>query len=451
MEQFAFGSADAFENLWNRLAVAPKVIRYRVTLAPDISARLVFESRQDTRVAVRLAEYAERDRSRYGGSSEFARALLAGAEATFGSAAELRERFSDLRGDYAARTAEAQRSAPSAERSLWKSACVDPTELAVELKARVVGQDEQIDGICECVCNHLRKKRPRRPLTIMLPGPTGVGKSETACALADALQSRFGAERMPLIRVNCNEYRESHRISQFIGSPAGYVGYGDACVMECVKRTDSVIVLFDEFEKAHADIHTAVMGWLDSGKITLSRIDAGESSAEYACAPSIIIMTSNIDVRRKSRAKIGIAPPVNGDSVGVLRADSAFARNDDCRGAMVKNGFKPEIAGRISYFFEYKPLSDESCKKILELAFMRKAGEYGAVIESIDAELGRDMFERFGRSPFGARPFEYALDSILGRQIPDIDGDKEKRYTVSGTLDRLVFTETEAENATAGI
>ena len=72
MEQFAFGSADAFENLWNRLAVAPKVIRYRVTLAPDINARLIFESRQDNRVAVRLAEYGERDRSRYGGSSEFA-------------------------------------------------------------------------------------------------------------------------------------------------------------------------------------------------------------------------------------------------------------------------------------------------------------------------------------------------------------------------------------------
>lgn len=449
MKQFAFGSEEAFAELWARLAAAPKTIKYRVTFAPDISARLVFDSRHgDGTVCVRLADCADNCALRYNGSSAFAMALLVGAEASFSSASEMRDRFGELRGDYRERAAAMRQSAPDA-RVLWESARVDPAELAAELKARVIGQDEQIDGISECVCNHLRKKRPRRPLTIMLPGPTGVGKSETARALAEALQARFGAERLPFVCVNCNEYREGHRISQFIGSPAGYVGYGDACVMECIKQTNSVIVLFDEFEKAHADIHTAVMAWLDSGKITLSRISAGETSAEYDCAPAIIIMTSNIDMRRKTRAKIGIASPAASTASEAVLADAPFVRNDECRKVMVKNGFKPEIAARISYFFEYKPLSEESCKKVLELAFMRKASEYGAVIDRVDGELSRDMFERFGHSAFGVRPFEYALDRILGRQVPESDGDKDVRYAVSGSLDRLIFTE--VANATAGI
>lgn len=448
MKQFAFGSEAAFAELWNRLSAAPKTVRYRVTVAPDITARLAFDSRRgDGTVRVRLDERAENGAARYNGSSAFMRALLAGEERTFATVAEMRDAFGGLRGDYRERADAAGNAAPETERLLWKSATVDPVELATELKARVIGQDAQIDGISECVCNHLRKKRPRRPLTIMLPGPTGVGKSETARALADALQARFGTARMPLVSVNCNEYRESHRISQFIGSPAGYVGYGDACVMECIKQTNSVIVLFDEFEKAHPDIHTAVMGWLDNGKITLSRIDAGATTAEYDCAPSIIIMTSNIDMRRKTRAKIGIASPAAQPAPD--GPQTPFARNDDCRKVMVKNGFKPEIAGRISYFFEYMPLSEESCKKILELVFIRKASEYGAAVDSIDAELSRDMFERFGRSAFGVRPFEYALDSILGRQIPETDGDKDGRYAVGGTLDRLIFTE--VSNEAAGI
>ena len=445
MRQFAFGSAAAFAELWNRLSAAPKTIRYRVTVAPDISARLAFDSLiGNSTVRVRLSEISG-GAERYGVESEFMRSLLSGGESIFPSAEALRARFEDIRADY--------QSAPEGTdggddtRLLWQSAAVDPEELAAAIKARVIGQDEQIDGIAKSVCNHLRKKRPIRPLTIMLPGPTGVGKSETARVLAELLQARFGKERMPLISINCNEYRERHRISQFIGSPAGYVGYDDACVMESIKKTDSVIVLFDEFEKAHPDIHTAVMAWLDSGIVTLARIKDGETSAEYTCSPSIIIMTSNMNLKRKKRAAIGIK--TGADEVQVPQGESEFERNDRCRRAMVECGFKPEIAGRISYFFEFKPLSDESCKKILALSFAKKASEYGAIIERVEEDLQRDMFLRFGKSAFGVRPFEYALDDILGKQIPRDCYDKDKRYIASGTLDTIIFTED--SNATAGI
>lgn len=440
MRQFSFGSAAQFEELWTRLSAAPKVIRYNVTLKPNVTALLAFDSLTGGgRVRVKMERSDGADR--YRGESEFVRSLVGGTETLFSSADQMRERFAETRCDYE-NEARAAAGAP-VERKHWKSAVVDPAELSAQLKERVIGQDEQIDGIVKSVCNHLRKKKPRRPLTIMLPGPTGVGKSETAKSLAELLQARFGKEQMPLININCNEYRERHRISQFLGSPAGYVGYDDACVMEPIKYTDSVIVLFDEFEKAHGDIHTAVMTWLDSGIVTLAKIKEGETSAEFDCAPSIIVMTSNINMKRKKRRAIGIRT-ASDDAPSC--EETAFEKNDRCRRVMVENGFKPEIAGRISYFFEYSPLSAESVRKILGLAFKRKASEYGAIISEISDELQADMFERFGRSAFGVRPFEYALDDILGKAIPPIE-DKEKTFAASGTLEALRFEEVTGETA----
>lgn len=431
MKQFAKGNARQFDGLWDRLVAAPKKITYPVVLPQGIRAKLVFSSGNGG-VEVKLTCDDPASAASYTGSSEFVRALLRGESKRFNSAAEMRESFAGAAADYAE-----QQQPQGRKRRIFRGQSINPDTLAAALKERIIGQDGQIEGIARAVCNHLRKKKPQRPLTIMLAGPTGVGKSATARALSEEIRRLTNDESMPLVTVNCNEFREEYRISQLLGSPAGYVGYNDACMLEPFKDTNSGVILFDEFEKAHPSIHTAVMGWMDTGKIIFSHIDEGQTSAEYDCSAAIIVMTSNINMQRGGSAAIRF--DLSGGNEPGRSTD--FERNDECRRVLVRGGFKPEIAGRISYFFEYSPLSPENVKKILKLSFKAKAREFGAEIESVSDSLLEDMYAKFGASAFGVRPLEYALDDVLGRSIPDISGDTRKKFAADGTIDSPVFTE----------
>ena len=129
-----------------------------------------------------------------------------------------------------------------------------------------------------------------------------------------------------------------------------------------------------------------------------------------------------------------------GEDCAAAAEDVAMAENDRCRSVMVANGFKPEIASRISYFFQYRALDREDIKQILLLSFKNKALEDGVKVARISRDLQEELFAQFGTSSFGVRPLEYALDSVLGAQVPDVGG-VEKEYNVDGTLSRLHFEE----------
>ncbi len=441
MREFAYGTDVKFVSLWNKLTDGtPKRITYEVNV-PKVNrpAKLVFTTVSQTKASVRLA-MADATQPEYTGQSESLRLLLAGETKYCDTLTELKAFFSEMRLDMAEerRTVTEGNAEQVPERHILPIKRINPEELARRVKEQIIGQDAQVDGIAVSISNHLRKLNPQKPLTIMLPGPTGTGKTATAKAFAEVLQEIYGKEALPIITINCNEYKEEYRISQLIGSPAGYVGYGDGCVMSPVKESDCAIIVFDEYEKAHNSIHTAVMNWMDTGIISLSKSD-GNGTFEFDCKRSIIIMTSNINMNGASQ----IAPRGMWFKIGARRAIQAAINtrqaNDKCRQIMVANGFKPEIASRISYFFEYKQLTSEDICNIVILIFKKKAKEYGCNVASIDRRLIKSIRAAYEASRFGVRSLESDLDRVLGSQMP-IDLDANAEYEVSGRLDRMEFT-----------
>lgn len=448
MRQFAFGSEEQFKDIWDRLTIgSPRKIKFNVVIKPDTSGVLIFTTDENRRVVVSM-ETEGLAFDRYTGGSAFVKSLFKGDSTVFDSFDTFMEKFIGIRQDYEQEDESENQQSSTQSQPNRNQVDEGPrikinsaAELSAMLKEKIIGQDAAIDGLAVSVYNHLRKVKPQRPLTIMLPGPTGVGKTATAKALAEVLQAAFGKDKMPFITINCNEYREEHRISQLIGSPAGYVGYKDACVLEPLKYTSSAIICFDEYEKANSNIHIAAMSWMDSGKIGFASAgsrdsdNSAEPRQEFDCSKSIIIMTTNIMMGANYSAsmRFSICPETN-------LSESSISKNDRCRKTLVAGGFKPEVAGRISYFFEYHSLSEEDIKKILLLGFKNKATEYGIKVVDMSDELKNDIFTHYNHSDFGVRPLEYALDEILGSQVPIVETE-ETEYKASGTLEHLIFEE----------
>ncbi len=441
MREFAYGTDVKFTGLWNQLtAGAPIRIKFDVTVPKtDVPAKLVFATAGPAKVSVKLT-LETATQPEYNGQSEDLRSLLSGNVIYCDSVRELKDVFSSMQADFAEerRTREEGESEQQPIRHILPVRKIDPVELANKVKEQIIGQDAQVEGIAVSISNHLRKPNPKKPLTVMLPGPTGTGKTATAKAFAEELQEIYGKDALPIITINCNEYKEEYRISQLLGSPAGYVGYGDGCVMEPVKNSDCVIIVFDEYEKAHRSIHTAVMNWMDTGIITLAK-SSENGASEYDCKRSIIIMTSNINMNGASQVSTRGMWFRIGARRAVQSTINTRQANDRCRQVMVANGFKPEIASRIAYFFEYKQLTAEDICKIMILTFRNKAKEYGCNVGDIDRRLVNDIQSAYGTSEFGVRSLESDLDRILGTQIP-MNLDASAQYNVSGRLDRMEFT-----------
>ena len=441
MKAFIYGTKNQYDDLWRRLtADAARRIKCNVTLGGGLCAKLVFETAGAGKVKAYLlaADGAAQLPAPAEDASALLRELHNGGK-IFSSAKEMREAMRSLEGDFNA-TEGAQITDSNSSRHKIPQRIIDPAELAAGIKEHIVGQDARIDGICECVCNHLSKKSPARPLTVMLPGPTGTGKTATAKRLAAALSEIYGEDTFPLIVVNCNEMREEYRISQLIGSPAGYVGHGETCLMEPVKKSDGVIIIFDEFEKAHPAISTTVMNWMDTGIINLSKAGDDDSMA-YECKRSIIIMTSNIDMHTVTgRFDFAEDDPVSKNTAGVGTALPTSAESDACRDAMVRAGYRPEVAARISYFFEYKQLTEADIAKIMCISFAAKAEEYGYKVSGLSDTLRRDLAARYGVSTFGVRSLESDLDRIIGDYVRHSGGlEANAEYTVDGVIGALRF------------
>lgn len=428
MKRFVFGNAIQFNDLWDRLTNGPaKRISFDVVLPAGVTGRLQFEtaaSRPAAGVRVLLINVSV-DAPQF--ESRMLNMLVLGENVEYHSARELMQAFKDMQVDY---DVESSPDVPVRTRGGF---FIDPVKLSAAMKEQIVGQDSQIEGIASCVSNHLKKRHPQKPLTIMLSGPTGTGKTATARCLAEILQRAAGREEFPLILVNCNELKEAYRISQLVGSPAGYVGHEERCMMEPMRKTSRAIIVFDEYEKAHPDIHTAVMSWMDSGRVTLSRASKG-ASMDYDCTGSIIMMTSNFTVATPRLIS------ANSSGAGELSDGRITSDNDRYRNAMVKSGFKPEIAGRISYFFEYNKLSASDIEKIIELTVRRKAYEYGVELDCVVPELLKAMSARYGVGTFGVRALESDLDRLIGERI-DGEGNHDGRFVMAGTPDNIVLRE----------
>ncbi len=267
------------------------------------------------------------------------------------------------------------------------------------LHERVVGQDEAVQLVSDAVIRaRAGIKDPRRPIgSFIFLGPTGVGKTELAKALASSL---FDSEDN-IVRIDMSEYMEKHAVSRLIGAPPGYVGYEEGGQLtEAVRRKPYSVVLFDEIEKAHPEVFNTLLQLLDDGRLT----DSQGRTVDFR--NTVVIMTSNIGSHHLLDGGIG--------SDGELTAGSRGAVMSDLRAH-----FRPEFLNRIDEIVMFKPLQLAEIKKIITIlakSFANRLADRGIAFEMRD-EAAAFIAEQAYDPQFGARPIKRYLQRELETQI----------------------------------
>jgi ATP-dependent Clp protease ATP-binding subunit ClpC len=264
------------------------------------------------------------------------------------------------------------------------------------LHERIIGQDEAIRAISDAI-RRARSglKDPRRPIgSFIFIGPSGVGKTELAKALAEFLFDDPDA----LVRLDMSEYREQHTVSRLFGAPPGYVGYEEGGQLtEAVRRRPYRVILFDEIEKAHPEVWNALLQILDDGRLT----DGQGNVVDFR--NTVLIMTSNLGTEyvRKS------------GSIGFLQQsdDDEVRQSHEKIEKALKSTFRPEFLNRIDEIITFSPLSLEQMRQIVDLQMkeiQERLSEHGLTVELTPA--ARSWLAQVGYDPaFGARPLRRAL------------------------------------------
>ena len=295
--------------------------------------------------------------------------------------------------------------------------------LEERLHARVVGQDEAVTAVAEAV----RRARagladPHRPVgSFLFLGPTGVGKTELARALAEAL---FGDENR-MVRLDMSEFQERHTVSRLIGAPPGYVGYEEAGQLtEAVRRRPYTVVLLDEIEKAHPDVFNLLLQILDDGRLT----DSQGHTIDFTHA--VLIMTSNLGAERI------LSVTSSGQSLESIR---------EWLMQLLHQHFRPEFLNRIDEIVLFHGLDRPQLRQITELILehtRRRLRAQDITLEITDAAI--DLLAEHGYQPeFGARPLrrtiQRELDNRLSRMLLDGELNPGQTARVDVQDDKLTF------------
>ncbi|MBN1146369.1 MAG: AAA family ATPase [Anaerolineales bacterium] len=319
------------------------------------------------------------------------------------------------------------------------------------LHERIIGQDEAIRAMSDAIRrSRSGLKDPQRPIgSFILIGPSGVGKTEVAKALAWFMFDDEDA----LVRIDMSEYREQHTVSRLFGAPPGYIGYEEGGQLtEAVRRRPYRVILFDEIEKAHSDVWNALLQILDDGRLT----DGQGRVVDFRNC--VLIMTSNLGTEYVRRS----------GSLGFMRnrGDAEERAEHEKIEKALKDTFRPEFLNRIDEIITFSPLSLEQMAEIVDLQMKEvreRLGERGLNVElTPDA---RQWLSKEGFDPaFGARPLRRALQkhvesplsvSLLGGEFSSgdtivVDVDKEESKLVFRRLGEAVTAQkldaVEAEN-----
>jgi ATP-dependent Clp protease ATP-binding subunit ClpC len=204
------------------------------------------------------------------------------------------------------------------------------------------------------------------------------------------------------LRLDMAEYQEKHRVSQLLGAPQGYVGYGDSAQLtEALSSRPRMFVLFDEIEKAHPDVIRALMNAMDAGRLSSSQSQNG--SHEIDCRYAIFYFTSNL------------AAGAIIQEVTTRRASEYFDDIDAvCQRQLQRAGMAQELVGRISTFLMFGLLSGRARAEIAALAVLRVGDEYGLSVSRVEPSVISTVLQEAGDGSLGARPDEYLIDELLG-------------------------------------
>ena len=355
--------SDAMKARWQREKDA-------ITAVRDVKERLEQAHREVER-AERDADLQRAAELKYGEIPDLEKALADAEAATDGNAGFLKEEVDD---EDVAEVVAKWTGIPVTK--LMESEVHKLVHMEENLHARVVGQDAAV----EAVSNALRRSRaglqdPDRPIgTFLFIGPTGVGKTELARALAEFM---FDSEDA-MVRIDMSEYMEKHSVSRLVGAPPGYVGYDEGGQLtEAVRRRPYSVVLLDEIEKAHSDVFNVLLQVMDDGRLT----DGQGRTVDFK--NTVLIMTSNV------------AGGMDG----------------------VRATFKPEFINRLDEIVEFHQLTREEIAQIVELQtekLARRVLERGVEIELTDE--ARTLLGNLGYDPtYGARP----LKRVIQKQLVD--------------------------------
>lgn len=289
--------------------------------------------------------------------------------------------------------------------------------LEEELHKRVIGQDDAVTAVAKAVRRaRAGLKDPKRPIgSFLFLGPTGVGKTELARALAVAL---FGDETA-MIRLDMSEYMEKHTVSRLVGAPPGYVGYEEGGQLtDAVRRKPYSVILLDEVEKAHADFFNILLQVLDDGRLT----DSQGRTVDFR--NTVIIMTSNLGAKALRK---------DSPELGFLAAKKADSNTEDTNGVnfkeakksvmdSVKRHFRPEFLNRIDEMIVFHALTSNDLKQIVTILMdtvVKRLGDMGLSLEISPAAM--DLLVKEGSDfSMGARPLKRAIQRLIEDPISDL-------------------------------
>ena len=286
-----------------------------------------------------------------------------------------------------------------------------------ELHKRVIGQDDAVTAVAKAVRRaRAGLKDPKRPIgSFLFLGPTGVGKTELARALASSL---FGDESA-MIRLDMSEYMEKHTVSRLVGAPPGYVGYEEGGQLtDAVRRKPYSVILLDEVEKAHADFFNILLQVLDDGRLT----DSQGRTVDFR--NTVIIMTSNLGAKALRK---------DSPELGFLAAKKADSNTEDTNGVnfkeakksvmdSVKRHFRPEFLNRIDEMIVFHALTSNDLKQIVTILMdtvVKRLGDMGLSLEISPAAM--DLLVKEGSDfSMGARPLKRAIQRLIEDPISDL-------------------------------
>ena len=289
--------------------------------------------------------------------------------------------------------------------------------LEEELHKRVIGQDEAVVAVSKAVRRaRAGLKDPKRPIgSFLFLGPTGVGKTELARALAVAL---FGDETA-MIRLDMSEYMEKHTVSRLVGAPPGYVGYEEGGQLtDAVRRKPYSVILLDEVEKAHADFFNILLQVLDDGRLT----DSQGRTVDFR--NTVIIMTSNLGANalRKSSPELGFLAAKKSDSASDVSNEINFKKAKKSVMDAVKRHFRPEFLNRIDEMIVFHALTSNDLKQIVTILMdtvVKRLGDMGLSLEISPAAM--DLLVKEGSDfSMGARPLKRAIQRLIEDPISDL-------------------------------
>ena len=289
--------------------------------------------------------------------------------------------------------------------------------LEEELHKRVVGQDEAVTAVAKAVRRaRAGLKDPKRPIgSFLFLGPTGVGKTELARALASSL---FGDESA-MIRLDMSEYMEKHTVSRLVGAPPGYVGYEEGGQLtDAVRRKPYSVILLDEVEKAHADFFNILLQVLDDGRLT----DSQGRTVDFR--NTVIIMTSNLGAKalHKNSPELGFLAAKKSDFNVDENKEIEFKEAKKSVMDAVKRHFRPEFLNRIDEMIVFHPLTEEDLKEIVTILMSdvtKRLKERDLQLE-ISPEAMQLLVKEGSDFTMGARPLKRAIQRLIEDPVSDL-------------------------------